>query len=237
MKVTFTKGNVALTAVVAASLAMASGCSTEHKSSSTASNWTSSDYQETASTTQSSGQLTETGAQSSVIPLYKEDISVSKRTVDAGTVSVRKIVKTETVNQPVELRHEEIVIDRQPASASASAAPGEAFQEKDTVIHLTREEPVVEKRVSSSGQVVVKTRSASEQQNIQGQVRSEDVAVVKSGNAENVTIGQGIQQSGEAMGGAESPSGQSSGESKDQSSGQINSAGEYKSGQPRIGNQ
>jgi len=83
----------------------------------------------------------------------------------------------------------------------------------------------------------VKTRSASEQQNIQGQVRSEDVAVVKSGNAENVTIGQGIQQSGEAMGGAESPSGQSSGESKDQSSGQINSAGEYKSGQPRIGNQ
>ena len=161
-----------------------------------------------------------------MIPLYKEDLDVSKRTVDAGTVRVKKIVNTQTVTQPVELRQDEIVIERQPASENASAPSGTAFQEQEKVIHLSREEPVVEKRISSSGQVVVKARSTTEQQNVQGQVRSEDVAVEKSGNAENVTIGQGVQQSGEATGGAESPSGQSSG--------QNNSAGQYKSGQDRI---
>jgi uncharacterized protein (TIGR02271 family) len=228
MKATFTKGTAAFAGVIAASLAVTSGCSSTHKSSSTAGNWTSPDYQETASTTQTttttqastaqnSGQLTETGASSSVIPLYKEDLAVGKRTVDAGTVSVKKVVKTETVSQPVELRHEEIEIERVPAGSETASAPsGNAFQDQDTVIHLTREEPVVEKRTSMSGQVVVKTRSASEQKNIQEQVRTEDVAVVKSGNADNVNVGQNItvQQSGEATGGAESPSGQSSGQSK-----------------------
>ena len=249
MKVKFTKGNVAFAAVAAASLAMTSGCSSTHKSTSTAANWTSPDYGETASTTsqtttttastaQNTQELTPTGAQSSVIPLYQENLDVSKRTVDAGTVRVKKIVNTETVSQPVELRHDEIVIDRQPASDSGGAVSANAFQERETVIHLTREEPVVEKRTSVSGQVVVKTKSASEQQNVQGQVRKEDVAVVKSGDTQNVTVGQGIssQQSGEAVGGAESPSGQSSGQQN--SSGQNqDTGGEYKSGHPRLDGQ
>jgi uncharacterized protein (TIGR02271 family) len=253
MKATFTKGKVTLAAVVAASLAMTSGCSSTHKSSSTAANYTAPEYQETASTTtqtttttastsQNTQELTPTGSQSSVIPLYQENLDVSKRTVDAGTVRVKKIVNTETVSQPVELRHDEIVIDRQPASDSGGAVSANAFQDQETVIHLTREEPVVEKRTSMSGQVVVKTKSASEQQNVQGQVRKEDVAVVKSGDTQNVTVGQGIssQPSGEAAGGAESPSGQASGQSQSgQSNGQSSDqwSGEYKSGQPRIGGQ
>src|ERR1041385_6686529 len=55
-----------------------------------------------------------------VVPLYKESLAVGKREVDAGSVRVKKIVKTETVNQPVELRHEEIVIEREPASGESS---------------------------------------------------------------------------------------------------------------------
>jgi uncharacterized protein (TIGR02271 family) len=150
-----------------------------------------------------------------VIPLYKESLAVGKRDVDAGSVRVKKVVKTETVNQPIELRHEEIEIERMPASSETASAPsGTAFQQQDTVIHLTKEEPVVEKQITSAGQVVVKTRSASTQANIQRDVRSEDVAVVKSGNAgQNVTIGQNIQQSGEeGMGAAETPSGQAAGQ-------------------------
>ena len=232
MKLRFTGTNVALAVAVAAGFAAVTGCSSEHR---TARYWASPGYESASTTTrttttqtqtaqadtdensgrqQNSGQLSMTGGTNSVIPLYKEDLDVGKREVDAGTVRVKKIVKTETVNQPVELRHEEVVIDRQPASATASTAPDNAFQEQETVIHLKKEEPVVQKRVASAGQVVVQARSQEEQQNIHEQIRSEDVAVDK-GNAQNVTIEGNIQQqNGEAMGSAESPSGEASGHSE-----------------------
>jgi len=214
MKWMLTRSHAAFTAAVAASFAMASGCCSGHKSTSTAYySDTPEGYGGTASASQpqDSSQLSMTGETNSVIPLYKETASIGKQEVDAGTVRVKKVVKTETVNQPVELRHEEIVIEREPASDSSDMSS--AFQEKETVIHLTREEPVIQKQTTSAGQVVLKGRTESEQRNIQTQVRSEDVAVVKSGTSDNVTIGKNIQQSGEAVGGAESPSGQASGQS------------------------
>ena len=142
-----------------------------------------------------------------VVPLYKESVNIGKQQVDAGSVKIKKVVKTETVNQPVELRHEEIVIERQPASGQGDSS--QAFQGQETTIQLTKEMPVIEKQTQQSGQVVVKKSSQSEQQNIQAQVRSEDVDVVKFGNPQNVTIGQNV----ESAGAAESPSGETSGAS------------------------
>jgi uncharacterized protein (TIGR02271 family) len=157
------------------------------------------------STTSAQGQSTG----NTVIPLYQESIKVGKREVETGTVRVRKIVKTETINQPVELRHEEVVIDRQPAT---QAEPGsQAFQEQDFTIHLKREEPVVEKTVSSSGEIVVQTRQASEQTNLTAQVRREDIDVARTGDAQNVIIGQNVQASSLPSGAAESPGGQTAG--------------------------
>src|SRR3982750_4609803 len=66
-----------------------------------------------------------------VIPLYQESINVGKREVDAGTVRLRKVVTTETVNQPVQIRRESLVIDREPAGTQTTqqgANPG-AFQQ------------------------------------------------------------------------------------------------------------
>jgi len=140
-----------------------------------------------------------------VIPLYTETASVGKQE-QTSQVRLRKIVKTETVNQPVELRHEEVVIDRQPNS---QAQPGDkAFQEQDFTIHLTREEPVIEKTVTSSGQIVVQTRQTSEQTNLTAQVRREDIDVARTGDSQNVVIGQNVQASSSPSGAAESPGGQ-----------------------------
>jgi uncharacterized protein (TIGR02271 family) len=190
--------------------------------------YTTSESSSTAET--APAEITVTGDTNAVIPLYKEDLAVGKRDVDAGSVRVKKVVKTETVNQPIELRHEEIEIERIPAGSETAGAPsGNAFQDQDTVIHLSKEEAVVEKRVASAGQVVLKAHSSSTQSNISAQVRSEDVAVTKSGNyGDNVTINGNIQQSG-AMGGAESPSGQTMGAS---SSGTITDPTTLSSGSP-----
>jgi uncharacterized protein (TIGR02271 family) len=153
-------------------------------------------YESSSSTQTSSAESGETKA---VIPLYKENLTVGTRQVDGGTVTVKKIVKTEMVNQPVELRHEEIVIERAPASSdTASDSSGSAFTGQETVIHLMKEEPLIQKQTVSSGQVVLKARSESMQTNVQAEVRSEDVAVTKPG------------EGGQSMGAAESPSGQAS---------------------------
>lgn len=183
------------------SLALAGGCCT--KSGSAYSSSTPVGY--SGGTEESETASAEsTGETNTVIPLYKESVSVGTRQVDAGTVRVKKIVKTETVNQPVELRHEEVVIERQPAgSQTPSSDMNQAFQEQETVIHLSKDEPVIQKQTMPAGQVVVKKNSETQQQNIQTQVRSEDV----------VTVHQGTQ--GEATGGAESPGGQSTGNSGD----------------------
>ena len=193
MKPKLAGGQMALAATVAAALTFASGCSSDKGG-------TGESYDYSTSTTTSTTS-TAPGETKAVIPLYKESVDVGKKEVDAGTVRVKKVVKTDVVNTPVELRHEEIVIERQPASGSASdsASADSAFQEGETVIHLTKEEPVIQKRTTSAGQVVLQTRSESMQTNIQSTVRSEDVDIAKSGDA--------------SMGGAESPSGKASGQS------------------------
>lgn len=201
MKMQSISGRWTLAATSLLSLALAGGCCT--KSGSAYSSSTPVGY--SGGTEESETASAEsTGETNTVIPLYKESVSVGTRQVDAGTVRVKKIVKTETVNQPVELRHEEVVIERQPAgSQTPSSDMNQAFQEQETVIHLSKDEPVIQKQTMPAGQVVVKKNSETQQQNIQTQVRSEDV----------VTVHQGTQ--GEATGGAESPGGQSTGNSGD----------------------
>lgn len=186
--------HVALAATVAAALTFASGCSSDKGGTGT------------SYSSSTGSQASSPGETKAVIPLYKESLDVGKKEVDAGTVRVKKVVKTETINQPVELRHEEIEIERVPPSASDSASTDSAFREQETVIHLTKEEPVIQKRTSSAGQVVLQTRSESMQTNIQGTVRSEDVNIEKSGEV-------AMRQSDQSVGGAESPSGMSSGQS------------------------
>ncbi|HXT11308.1 MAG TPA: YsnF/AvaK domain-containing protein [Candidatus Angelobacter sp.] len=224
MKMNTINNRLAVAVAALAGLALASGCCSERRQNAAYYSPTPAGYGGTAEQTQyTSGENTSaenmTAQNKTVIPLYKESLNVGTRQVDAGTVRIKKIVKTETVNQPVELRHEEVVIDREPASSAESSSASQPFQESETDIHLTREEPVIQKQIAPAGQIVVQKSSASEQQNVQAQVRRDDVAIVKEGNPQNVTIGQNVEQSeqggqaGEAMGAAESPGGQGAGQS------------------------
>src|SRR5256885_15168387 len=90
----------------------------------------------------------ETSANNMVVPLYEEKVNVGKREVEAGSVRLRKVVKTETINQPIELRHEEVIIDRDNGAAQGQKVLAQPFQEEETVIRLKREEPVIENKTS-----------------------------------------------------------------------------------------
>jgi len=180
-------------------------------------------YAQTAPPAQAQPQATATASGDLVIPLYQESVNVGKREVDAGSVRLRKIVKTETVNQPVEIRHEEVVIDRLPPGAESPKGQsfGQPFQEQETVIKLQNEVPMFEKQMTPAGNVVVQRRQTASQTNFQTQIRREDVDIAKIGNPQNVTLGSNLQFSsetetavgaggevgGQGKGGATSPSG------------------------------
>ncbi len=183
------------------------------------------------------------------IPLHEERLNVGKRTVDAGQITLRKVVTTETVNQPVQLRKESLVIDRntagnqrsssstsssewtpgaqdqnqstqqraqagsqnnianEPAGAdtessatqgSSGLSSGNAFQEESFTIRLQEEQPLIQKNVVETGRVTVRKNSEMQQQNVQQQVRREDVKLDRSG-ARNVEIRGNFNTAGSSI--------------------------------------
>lgn len=112
------------------------------------------------------------------IHLAQEEVNIGKREVSAGRVRLRKVVRTEVVNQPVELRREDVVIER--VDDADHPIDGEHFIEDEVEIELKREEPVVDKTVRSAGTVRARKVTDTQQENIQETVRKEDVEVERS---------------------------------------------------------
>lgn len=116
------------------------------------------------------------------VPITEEQVKVGKREVEEGAVRLRKVVHTETVNQPVELKREEVIVERVTAG-TPGAVPENAFQEGTIEVPLKREEAVVEKTAHVTGEVRLKKNVEHETQNVQETIRKEDVRVENEGNA------------------------------------------------------
>lgn len=112
--------------------------------------------------------------------LHEEHLKVGKQQVETGAVRLRKIVRTERVNQPVELKREDVVIERVPAHEAGES--GKAFSGEEQVIPLHREEAVVQKETSVREAVRVRKTEQTERQNVSGEVRKEDVEVSRGQN-------------------------------------------------------
>ncbi len=115
------------------------------------------------------------------VPLTEEQLKVGKRTVDAGQVRLRKIVRTEIVNQPVEIRHEDVVVERISADEVRPGAANTDFKEEVIDVPLTREEVVVQKDAKVTGAVRLHKTAEAETQNVSETLRKEDVEVLRDG--------------------------------------------------------
>lgn len=147
--------------------------------------------------TETAAAESRTGSGDVEIPLSKEEVKVGKREVGAGEVRVRKKVETEQVNVPVELKHEDAVVERVGPSETRPGSK-EPFQEERIEVPLSREEPVIEKETRVTGGVRVRKSESVEQQNIQEHVRREDAEIDESGR-----VGHSGESSGEATPGSE----------------------------------
>jgi len=116
------------------------------------------------------------GRENIEVPLSEEELAVGKRQVQAGQVRLRKVVHTEHKEVPVELRREEVHIERVGAD-QATDVPGNAFQEQEINVPVMQEEPVVEKQARVTGQVRLSKDQTAETQTVGGEVRREEVDV------------------------------------------------------------
>ena len=120
-----------------------------------------------------------TGQEEINVPVSEENLQVGTRQVEAGRVRLRKVVHTERQEVPVELRREEIQVER--VDAGGTDVPDNAFQEQEVEIPIMREEAVVAKEAHTTGQVRVSKGVETETQPVSGDVRREDVEVDRDG--------------------------------------------------------
>jgi uncharacterized protein (TIGR02271 family) len=118
------------------------------------------------------------------IDLRKEELVVGKREVSNGGVLVRTLVQSEEVKQPIELRHEEYVIERIPAGTvrDQQSRAETAFQAREVYIPLMREEAVTGKNTVLTEAIQIGKRLETDKQTVTVPVRTEDIQVVKNPN-------------------------------------------------------
>jgi uncharacterized protein (TIGR02271 family) len=110
------------------------------------------------------------------IQLISEVLRVRKERVNRGEVRLRKEVLTETQNVQVPVTREEIVIERNPASADRSTS-GTIGEDREVRVPLSEERVQVDKVPVVREEVRVGKRAVSETQNVSDQVRREELEV------------------------------------------------------------
>jgi uncharacterized protein (TIGR02271 family) len=105
----------------------------------------------------------------------EEELAAGTRERDAGSVSVRKRVRTDRERLEVPTRHEEVSVERVPVSeGTASEAQ---IGEDEVKVPLTEEEVVVEKRPVAKEEVRIRKDVVEDTEVIEEDVRREEIDV------------------------------------------------------------
>ncbi len=114
----------------------------------------------------------------------EEHLSVGTQRVEAGRARLRKYVVSENVTQTVPVSHEEVRVEREPITDAnyAQAMDGPAISEEEHEVVLHAEQPVVQKEAVPVERVRLDTQTVTEQQQVGGEVRKEQVEVDGDGD-------------------------------------------------------
>jgi len=111
------------------------------------------------------------------IPVVEESLSVGKREVARGRVRVHSRVVETPVSEQVNLRNEEVTIERRPVSNPTTAAGAEAFRERTVEVTETDEEAVVAKQARVAEEVVIRKDVQDRVETVSDTVRRTEVEV------------------------------------------------------------
>jgi len=111
------------------------------------------------------------------VPVAEEQLDVSTRQVERGTVRVHKNVVEEQQTVDVPLREEEVHVRRRPVDGRIDDLPTGAFQEEDFEIPVHGEEAEVNKRAVVREEVDIHKHVRERTQPVTETVRREEVQV------------------------------------------------------------
>jgi uncharacterized protein (TIGR02271 family) len=111
------------------------------------------------------------------VPVHEEELTATKRPVEAGAVRIEKDVVTEERTLEVPVTEERVVVRQVAADRAATGADATAFEEGVIEVPLRREEVDVQKRTRVAGEVEVEKEAVQRTEQVAGTVRREEVRV------------------------------------------------------------
>lgn len=127
------------------------------------------------------------------IPLREEELQVNKSKHKAGEIHLKKIVRTEEQTFSIPVTREDVVIEHIPAGEAREASLDEsAFSEREVSIPLMEEDVEVSKILRVRETVHAKKVTHTEQREVRGEVRKEDLEVETTGAGLRGTSGMNI---------------------------------------------
>ncbi len=134
-----------------------------------------------------------TNPDESTIRLMQEHLKVSKESVTAGEVIIKKRVVEDTETIDVPIRHEELTIERRPVSGVVAAS--DKFEEETYTFPLTEERVQVTKIPVVTEEIRVSKRNVTGEKHVSDTVRREELNVDKAGNVivEGLKEGPGLR--------------------------------------------
>ena len=137
------------------------------------------------------------------IPIVEESLRVGKREVDRGGVRVRSYVVETPVSEQVNLREENVSVERRRVDQPLSAADGDAFRERTIEMTETAEEAVVAKDARVVEEVVVRKDVDNRTETVSDTVRRTEVEVDETaGRASGTGYATSDQATGASASGA-----------------------------------
>jgi uncharacterized protein (TIGR02271 family) len=123
-------------------------------------------------------RATATGDDTINVPVFEEELTVGKQQEQIGDVRLHKDVVTEQATASVNLRHEEVTVERVPFTGQANQADvNNAFQNKDIDVPVMGEKAVIGKQLRETEEVRLHKQATDEQQQVTDTVRKERVVV------------------------------------------------------------
>ncbi len=116
--------------------------------------------------------------------LHSEELTATKSAQQAGEVELRKVVHEREQQVPVNLRHEEVYVERRAMNEAANADDIRDMTDEVIRVPVYEEQAQLHKQTRVTEEVSIGKNAVEEQQTLSGTVRHEHAEVVTDGNVQ-----------------------------------------------------
>jgi uncharacterized protein (TIGR02271 family) len=148
------------------------------------------DYYGSSSKPGSDDASADPSGESTSMTRSEEELRVGTETVESGRARLRKYVVTEQQQVTVPVRREEVRVEREPLGADAQPSDAEIGDDEQEIV-LHEERPVVETEVVPKETVRLTKEETTDEQEIDGEVRKEQIDVDDGRQAQEHAVGRG----------------------------------------------